>query len=580
MDRKYDVVIVGATPGGIMAAIGAARRGRRVLLLERTSHIGGLPANGLGATDIITRGATGGLFKQFIARIRGHYARTYGEKSPQVQACSEGFRFEPSVAERVLEQMIAEHPTIEVLKMRQFDVRPDRIAVSGGRIQRIIVLNRETGALETYAGDVFIDGTYEGDLAGAAGAPFRLGREGAAEFNEPCAGKLYKIWDGPIGEGSTGEADDAVQSYNYRVCLTQREDLRLPIPRPASYNRDEYVSLIDDLKHSRHTGLDEPMPRDIRWLVCRVSLPNGKTDSNNNHQAFISTDLPEENWPWPTADWDWRDRFAGRLRDYILGLFYFAQHDPELPEDFRKACLTYGLAKDEYVDNGNFPRQVYVREGRRIVGEYLFTAHDALPAAGGERPPLHADSITASHYDLDSHAVRKREPGRVHLDGFFSIHETKPYTVPYRVIVPKQVENLLVPVAVSATHVGFSTLRMEPCWMAMGEAAGEAADLAINAGVATRNIDIAALQRRLLEHGAVLLYYSDATPADPAFDVLQILGLRGVLREWEARLDEPALPNDAANWAKALGVPQPTLANGTTRRELMRMLGETLNKGE
>jgi hypothetical protein len=213
------------------------------------------------------------------------------------------------------------------------------------------------------------------------------------------------------------------------------------------------------------------------------------------------------------------------------------QNDAELPQAFRRECLKWGLARDEYVDNGNFPRQVYVREGRRIEGEYLFTAHDALPKAGGGeggRPPVHRDSITASHYALDSHAHHKREAGRVHLDGFLS-HPTKPYTVPYRVIVPRGVENVLAPVPVSGTHIGFSTLRMEPCWMALGEAAGEAAHLAIRDGVAVRSVNIDALQDALLEKHAVLMYFKDVKPGDADFAAVQKAGLRGELSGWEGR---------------------------------------------
>lgn len=212
-----------------------------------------------------------------------------------------------------------------------------------------------------------------------------------------------------------------------------------------------------------------------KWGIAKITnivhVPNMKTDANNQHGVFVSTDLPEENWPWPTSSWEWRDKFAQRLREYTEGLFWFAQNDPELPAHFRKAAKEWGLSKDEYADNGHFPRQVYVREGRRFEGAYFFTANDAIPVTIGSRPPIHQSSITASHYALDSHAVRKREEGRVHLDGFLS-YPSAVYTVPYGVMVPKEVGNLLLPVPVSGSHIGFSTLRMEPCWMAMGQAAG------------------------------------------------------------------------------------------------------------
>lgn len=576
--QRFDVVVVGGTPGGIMAAIAAAREGRSVVLLERTRHIGGLPANGLGATDIHTRGATAGLFTEFVGRIRDHYVRTYGQGSQQVKDASDGYHFEPSVAERVFQQMLAEQPRVRVLTMRQFDAEPQNVRLDEGRLTAVTVTNRETGAPEQYLGRVFIDATYEGDLAAAAGAPFRLGRESASQFDEPMAGRLYKQWRGPIGPGSTGMGDNAIQAYNYRLPLTNRPENRVPIVRPESYNREEYVSLIDDVRLNRVAAPADAPRGEREWdgigrIVNMVTLPNGKTDANNQHAAFLSTDLPEENWPWPTSGWDWRDRYAQRLRDYTLGLLWFAQNDPDLPEEFRRRTREWGLSRDEYADNQHFPRQVYVRQGRLIEGEHLFTAHDALPAPGKERPPVYANSITASHYALDSHAVRKREPGRVHLDGFFSM-QTRPYTVPFGVMVPKAVDNLLTPVPVSSTHIGFSTMRMEPAWMALGQAAGTAAALSIEAGVPVRKVEVARVQDRLLEQGAVLIYFSDAKPGHPHYRALQHWGLRGMIPGWEARLDQAVTPETAAQWVRSAGgrMPPGYRPGVTTRGELLTLL--------
>jgi len=575
--QEYDVIVVGGTPGGIMAAVAAARGGATVLLLERTAHLGGLPANGLGCTDIATHGATGGLYAEFIARIHDYYVQTYGADSEQVRLCCNGLHFEASLAERVLEFLLGEHAgAVTVLRERQFEAQGGHVAMEAGRVRRVEVRNRKTGQLESYAGRVFVDATYEGDLAAAAGAPFRTRREGRTEYNEAAAGRIYKAWAGGAGEGSTGEGDDTIQAYNYRLCLTDRPDNRVPIPRPATYNRAEYRSLVDDIKLGRMTGpaRHELELDGIGRIVNMVALPNGKTDSNNQHLAFLSTDLPEENYAWPTADWAWRDRFAARLRDYTLGLLWFAQNDPDLPAEFRTACGRWGFARDEYQDNANFPRQVYVREGRRIEGAHLFVAGDALPVAPGGRPPLYASSITASHYALDSHAVRKREPGRVNLDGFLS-YPTKPYTVPFGVMVPRGLDNVLTPVPVSGTHIGFSTLRMEPCWMALGQAAGVAAAMAARSGVAVGSLDVADLQRALLDQGAVLIYYRDAAPTHPAFKGLQFFGVRGAIPEWDARLDEPASAPDVARWAALAGVgPAAVVPGAITRGDVLRRLYE------
>ena len=588
--NAYDLVIVGGNPGGIMAAISAARMGKTSVILERTRYIGGLPANGLGATDIATRAATTGLFREFVDRIKQYYIDTYGADSEQVKMCSDGYHFEPSVGARIFQQMLDEQKDkITVLTMRQFDAETENIVMRDGRIETIRILNRETGEQETYAGSVFLDATYEGDLGAAAGVPFRVGREGKDEFGEPGAGRVYKYWGGPEGEGSTFQKDNAVQSYNYRLCLTNDPKNRVPFRKPAHYNREEYASIIEDVWTGRNTdaamqrvteammeenrkhilaGNPSKLPGD-KWGIAKITnivhVPNHKTDANNQHGVFVSTDLPEENWPWPTSSWEWRDKFAQRLREYTEGLFWFAQNDPELPAHFRKAAQEWGLAKDEYTDNGHFPRQVYVREGRRFEGVYFFTADDAIPVTVGSRPPIHANSITASHYALDSHAVRKREQGRVHLDGFLS-YPSAVYTVPYGVIVPKEVDNLLLPVPVSGSHIGFSTLRMEPCWMAMGQAAGIASALAIDEKVKVQNVDIERLQSVLLDQKATLMYFKDVKYDSPYFRLVQYFGLHGYLPDWEARLQEPIDAQTFNEWKKRSGADLTGLKSGESTR--------------
>lgn len=575
--ETYDIVILGGTPGGIMAAIAASREGKTSVILKRSAHIGGLPVNGLGATDIATKGATTGLFKEFIDRMLAYYTQTYGENSKQVRDCSQGYHFEPKVAALIFDEMLAtEKERITIRTMQQFDVSPQNIRMEKGKIQSITLTNRTNGKQETYTGKIFVDATYEGDLGGAANVPYRIGREGKSEFNEPGAGKIYKLWKGPELEGSTFKADDALQAYNYRLCLTNDPAIRILPEKPENYNRKEYTSLIDDVYLGRHAGADmlevteemmnankehilkggkTQIPGDV-WGMWKISsmttLPNMKMDANNQHLALISTDLPEENQQWPTATWEWRDQYAQRLKEYILGLLWFAQNDDALPERFREACCEWGLAADEYLDNGHFPRQVYVREGRRFEGEYFFTAHDALPVEPGKRPPLHRSIITASHYALDSHAVHKREPGKIALDGFFS-YPTVVYTVPFGVIVPKKVDNLLIPVPVSGSHVGFSTLRMEPCWMALGQAAGIAASLAIDHQQSIREIEIDELQTKLINGKATLIYYRDVTPDSPAYSMVQYMGIQGYLPDWEANLDTKPTPEEINLWSELSG---------------------------
>ena len=594
---QYDLVIVGGNPGGIMSAIAAAKLGKTSLILERTNHIGGLPANGLGATDIATRGATNGLFKDFIGRVKEYYIQKYGVNSLQVKDCSDGYHFEPSVAELIFNQMLNEYSTkIKVLTMRQFDAKPENITIDNDRIQSIKIVNRVTGKEEEYTAKIFIDGTYEGDLGAAAKIPYRIGRESKDEFNELGAGQTYKYWDGPETTGTTHMADNAVQAYNYRLCLTNDKKNMLPVSKPEPYNRDEYLSLIDDVWLGRHAGVEminvtlqqqtankirlskgdsTSIPGD-KWGIAKitnmVALPNHKTDANNQHLALISTDLPVENWPWPTADWKWRDAYSERLKNYTLGLLWFAQNDKELPLSFRTAAGRWGFAKDEYTDNNNFPRQVYVREGRRFEGLYFFTANDALSVVPGQRPTVHPASVTASHYALDSHAVKKREADKATLDGFIS-YESAVYTVPFGVMASSKIDNLLFPVPVSGSHIGFSTLRMEPCWMALGQAAGVAASIAIDRSSKVKNVNIEQLQDVLLDQKATLIYYKDVNTDNQDYKMVEYMGLRGYLPNWTADLNSPINEATLTSWKKLSGLRlNEIVLNHTTRKEALQVI--------
>lgn len=284
--NHFDIVVVGGNPGGIMTAIAAARQGKTSVILERTRHIGGLPANGLGATDIATREATTGLFLEFTSRIKRYYANRYGENSQQLKDCSDGFHFEPSVAATIYQDMLNEHKDkITVLLMRQFDAENQNISIKNGRIESICILNRENGKKEIYQGDMFVDATYEGDLGAAAGVPFRIGRESKAEFGEPGAGRAYEYWKSLPSSGSTGEADNAVQAYNYRLCLTNDPENRVLFPKPASYNRDEYVSLIEDVWTGKNT----------QRVMLKVT--DEMMEENRRHIAAGNpTKLPGDSW--------------------------------------------------------------------------------------------------------------------------------------------------------------------------------------------------------------------------------------------------------------------------------------------
>ncbi len=576
--QEFDIVVLMATPGGIASAVTAARMGMKVALVERTKHPGGLPANGLGATDIHTRELSSGFFKEFVEKIKKHYVKEYGAESQQVIDASDGYHFEPHVAEKVFWSILKGEKNIKLFEEFQFDSNPINVVSEFGMPSKIRIVKVEKKNKELWLkAKVFIDASYEGDLAAAFGCRFRTYREGKSEFGEPMAGKIYKIWGtDSLQNGSNGEADSAIQAFNYRICLSNNPKKRVKIEKPEMYNRDEFLSLAADFKSGFVSGFF-PKNGKTAAVVNPVRLPNMKFDANNHHRALISTDLPEENWPWPTANWVWRDQFSKRLQDYNLGLLYFAQNDTTIPLSSRIEALNYGLPKDEYGDNNHFPRMVYVREGRRIEGKYIFTAHDALPVKEGKRPPIHKNSIATSHYAIDSHAMFKREASKKTLDGFIS-YQTKPFTIPYEVIVPIEKDNILIPVPISSSHVGYGCLRMEPCWMSLGHAAGLAAALSIKYKTSTSKLPIDSLQKYLIKQKVNLIYFKDISAEDPDFETFQKMGLIGLVPEFEARLTEKVNERDITLWAEKTGfsfLEVSKLVKNKTRREGLILLWGT-----
>ncbi|SFB58053.1 FAD dependent oxidoreductase [Cohnella sp. OV330] len=544
--NSFDVVIYGATPGGIGAALGAARQGRKTLLLEPTDHLGGMLTSGLGRTDILSREACGAVFREFADRVHAYYRERYGDDSEQVRDCNKGLFFEPSVAMRILLEMTGKENSLTIrMRAELKETRLKGRRLTGIRVQTV------AGEWEI-EGSAFIDGTYEGDLAKMAGVPYRLGREPRDVWNEEYAGKLYMNFDEPkeVYPGSTGEGDERIQAYNFRLCLTRNPDNFIEIARPPIYDRESYASLAADVADGR--------VKSIRDVLNMLSVPNGKTDCNNHHFCLCSTDLPEENTAYPDGDRETRERFVERQKHYIQGLLWFVQHDEELPEAFRKDALSYGYAADEFIEYDYFPPQLYVREARRIWGEYTFTENDARLAPGLERAPIQFDSIAIGDYPIDSHAVKKREPqGRNKaLEGFLGLNWlAEAYQIPYGVIVPQAIDGLLVPVAVSATHMGFGTIRMEPCWMQLGFAAGIAADLAIALGADLRHVPIDVLQTALLDGEQRITYFEDVAWDHPARQAAEYFGTRGFFSSYTAGLDDPMPLSEAAKliaWMRTL----------------------------
>ncbi len=561
--RQFDVVVVGGTPGGVAAAVSAARAGRSVALVEYHNHLGGMSASGLGKSDIENRGAIGGLFREFVGRVYRHYVTRYGAGSTNARLSKDGYYYEPSVAERIFDEMAAGEPGVTVLKYH----RLDEAFRHGKRVVAVRVTNRTSGEAVELRGKVFIDATYEGDLAAYAGARYRLGRESRAEFNELHAGVVYQDYETrTFITGTTGEADQRVQAYTFRLCLsTDPANSRVLTDPPPGYDRGDYLLYIDDWKAGRMgppkvmkegVGYFAPTFDTVVRALSIAEIPNGKTDVNMNPRP-LGFPFAEINQDYTESGWEVREKITARIRNLTIGLLYFLQNDQAVPAGQRALARRYHLAKDEFAGNDNFPWQLYVREARRIRGLYTLSESDVIVGPEGGRTRLHKDSIAAGEFPLDSFPVRKYQKGHdVALEGYLFMLDnmTRPYQIPYRIMVPEEVDGLLVPVAASTTHVAFSTIRLEPTWMALGQAAGRAAHIAIETGKQPRAIDIDRLQRELLHDGQVLTYFRDIDRSDRAYAALQYFGTKGFFGGYEARSGDPVTQKQASEWLRLSGV--------------------------
>jgi len=494
--RAQDVVVIGGTPGGIATAVTAARLGHAVTLVEYHKRIGGMSASGLGASDIENRAMIQGFFREFVDRLKAHYVAAYGEKSEAVKLCKDGYWYEPKVAEMVFESFISEQPKITVLKHHQF-VSAEK---KNDRVVAVTVLNRSTKEEKKLRAKVFVDATYEGDLIAAAGAEYRLGREGRDEFGEPHAGHIYNV---PGGEriGGTGEGDKRMQAFTFRIPLSSDPKNQVPLTTPPEgYDRTRYLGYFDDLKGGR-------FGKNLTTIAFTVrQLPNDKVELNMK-PVPLGFVFAEENEGYIEAGWSERERITAKIRDISLGLLWFLQHDEEVPDNAHETALKYQPCRDEFPEYDHFPFQLYVREGRRLVGEFTLSERNITEQPGLPSERRHEDAIAVGEFPIDSFPMQKRQPGdTVVLEGYLGMLKkiTRPYQIPYRIMVPKKIDGLIVPVPASTTHVAFSSIRLEPTWMALGQAAGVAAHLAIEKNVELRKVPVREMQALLTKQGQVI----------------------------------------------------------------------------
>ncbi len=523
--HKADVIIYGGTSAAIIAAVEAIQSGKSVIMVSPDIHLGGLSSGGLGWTDTGRKETIGGLARNFYHRIYEHYQKDdawkwmkkeeYGNRGQGAPAIDGQERtmwiFEPHVAEGVFEELIAENNII-VFRDEWLD-REKGVRKLDGEIISISMLSGKT-----FEGKMFIDATYEGDLMAAAGVSYHVGREGNDVYGETWNGVQtgvyhhrhhFKVLDEPIdpywipgdpasgllprispdSPGEKGKGDYRVQAYCFRVCMTDHPDNRVPFSKPEEYDSTQYELLVRVFD----AGWRE-------WFDKFDAIPNRKTDTNN-HGPFSSDNIGM-NYEYPEADYERRKEIVKEHEIYQKGLYWFVANDSRVPEEIRNRMQQWGLAKDEFTDNGNWPHQLYVREARRMIGEFVMTENELM-----KRTPT-PESVGMGSYTIDSHNVQRYvdEEGHVQNEGDIGVGLPAPYEIAFGSLIPKKEEcrNLLVPVCVSASHIAYGSIRMEPVFMILGQSAAVAACLAIDEAIPVQDIVYEKLKERLLERGQVL----------------------------------------------------------------------------
>lgn len=513
-DSNIDVVVYGATPSGIAAAVAAGKSGQSVLLIEPTNRIGGLVTSGLSHTDFHSLESLSGAFLDFANRVETHYAKTYGPDSPQVKASYHGTFGEPKVNLAVFHALLDKQPKVKLVHqhllvaLKLTKSRPQK------RIESVTLVDPQ-GNKRTIRGKVFVDGTYEGDLMAMAGVEWHAGREGRDEHGESLAPQT---------------ADDQLQAYNFRFIMTQDEANRVMPVAPPGYRREDFVGVLNAIASDKIQRVFD-YPSKCIFKAHLPVLPGGKYDINDVSRGLVRLSLPGKNLGWPNGTPEERQAiYAEHLRDQV-GLLYFLQNDPKVPDKFRQEALQWGWCRDEFLDTDHLPPQLYVREARRMQGVHIYTQADSEYAKEGTRAKFHRDSIAMADYGNNCHGTHHEGPrfGGKHSGEFYN--PVPPYQIPYGVLLPKDVNNLLVSCAVSSSHVGFCALRLEPVWMSLGQAAGHAASIAVQLNQPVKQVDVSHLQRNLHANRSATIYVSDVLPDSPDFAVVQWWGAAGGLRK-------------------------------------------------
>jgi len=573
-----DVLVYGGTSGGVIAAVQTARLGKKTVLIEPGRHLGGMSSGGLGWTDNGSTETIGGLSREFYQRVYRFYTKPeawafqkrddylawlpkiWGVDGPRMEEIKAQFIFEPHAAETVFNDM-AREAGVQVVYGERLDLKTG-VRKDGARIVRIAM---ESG--REFAAKVFIDSSYEGDLMAKAGVKYIVGREPNEQYGETLNGAFpftpapfpkvspYVVPGDPKSAllprvepkppGPKGSGDHRVQAYNFRVCLTDISENRVPIEKPANYNPLDYELLARHIANMKNV---KPGPRKHAAIGLRGNggdlginfelVPNRKTDSNCGSE--FGSDMFGASYGWAEADHAERERIFEQHKTYTLGLLWFLGHDERLPAEVCAEMQRWGLPKDEFAGSGHFPHQLYVREARRMISDYVVTEHDAYARSVAD------DSVALASYPLDSHGVTLYvdESGVLHRERGFFVGGTKPFPISYKALRPRsgECDNLLVLSCLSASHAAYGSVRMEPVFMMLGHAAGTAASLAIERNVTVQDVPYAPLRERLLADKQILdrdaprpasgvKPATNADPASPAAPNAQLIADVKVLTE-------------------------------------------------
>ena len=535
-ETETDIVVYGGTSAGIAAAIQVSRMGHTVVMVEPSGHIGGLTSGGLGFTDSGDKRVIGGISREFYQRIHKHYdnpdAWTHEKSSDYARYRSSEdamWTFEPKVAEAVFQQMLKE-ANVEVFMKERLN-RTAGVSFKNGQIESILL---ESGKRLTAR--QFIDATYEGDLMAAANVKYTVGREFNAQYGELLNGNQVKanthnhlfvkdvdpyVVQGNAssgllpgiedsGPGVDGTGDHRVQAYCFRMCMSNAPSNRVPFPKPANYDEKRYELLFRNFEAG-----------DLRFPMKPDMMPNGKTDTNNN--CAFSTDYLGGNYKYPDGSYAEREAIVLDHENYQKGLMWSLANHPRVPESIRQEMGQWGLPADEFVDNGNWPHQLYIREARRMVSDYVVTEADC------RRTRLVEDSVGLGSYNMDSHNVRRfvTEDGFVQNEGDVQVSPGGPYLISYRSIIPAkgQVTNLSVPVCLSSSHIAYGSIRMEPVFMILGQSAATAAVQAMQSNCDLQTLPFGPLREQLLKDSQVL----DLPPGIPVKDAISKKSVPGIV---------------------------------------------------